>query len=312
MVPMPEVSSKAAIAIRDLHSFDDLKQVEDLEREVWGLSDADATPLTLAIATREAGSIWLGAFEGEKLAGFAFGFLGVEHSRLIVHSHMLAVREPYRNSRLGFKLKLAQRDRALAIAINDPYGNPVRIKEMTWTFDPLQSKNAHLNFSRLGVVSDSYKVNFYGPETSSVLHRNGTDRLWVTWPLTSRRVQERIQGKDSRAEILDALSILTPLVQFNGDGKPIRTDLAAALNRQRIAIEIPSDIGEVERKDPELAREWRQETRWAFAEALKAGFTVAEFCRTVRGQQGPSVYLLEKAKLEECVPEMASRQNGSR
>src|SRR5579862_3495269 len=141
MVPMPEVSSKAAIAIRDLHSFDDLKQVEDLEREVWGLSDADATPLTLAIATREAGSIWLGAFEGEKLAGFAFGFLGVEHSRLIVHSHMLAVREPYRNSRLGFKLKLAQRDRALAIAINDPYGNPVRIKEMTWTFDPLQSKN---------------------------------------------------------------------------------------------------------------------------------------------------------------------------
>ncbi len=312
MVPMPEVSSKAVIAIRDLHSFDDLKQVEDLEREVWGLSDADATPLTLAIATREAGSIWLGAFEGEKLAGFAFGFLGVEHSRLIVHSHMLAVREPYRNSRLGFKLKLAQRDRALAIAINDPYGNPVRIKEMTWTFDPLQSKNAHLNFSRLGVVSDSYKVNFYGPETSSVLHRNGTDRLWVTWPLTSRRVQERIQGKDSRAEILDALSILTPLVQFNGDGKPIRTDLAAALNRQRIAIEIPSDIGEVERKDPELAREWRQETRWAFAEALKAGFTVAEFCRTVRGQQGPSVYLLEKAKLEECVPEMASRQNGSR
>ncbi len=312
MVPMPEVSSKAAIAIRDLHSFDDLKQVEDLEREVWGLSDADATPLTLAIATREAGSIWLGAFEGEKLAGFAFGFLGVEHSRLIVHSHMLAVREPYRNSRLGFKLKLAQRNRALAIAINDPYGNPVRIKEMTWTFDPLQSKNAHLNFSRLGVVSDSYKVNFYGPETSSVLHRNGTDRLWVTWPLTSRRVQERIQGKDSRAEILDALSILTPLVQFNGDGKPIRTDLAAALNRQRIAIEIPSDIGEVERKDPELAREWRQETRWAFAEALKAGFTVAEFCRTVRGQQGPSVYLLEKAKLEECVPEMASRQNGSR
>src|SRR4029077_9413090 len=123
------------------------------------------------------------------------------------------------------------------------------------TFDPLQSKNAHLNFSRLGVVSDSYKVNLYGPEHSSDLHRNGTDRLWVTWPLTSRRVQERIQGKDSRAEILDALSILTPLLQFNGDGKPIRTDLAAAFNRQRMAIEIPSDIGEVERKDPELARE---------------------------------------------------------
>jgi predicted GNAT superfamily acetyltransferase len=309
---MAEVQSKPAIAIRDLRSFDDLKQAEALEREVWRLSDADTTPLTLAIAAKEAGSLWLGAFEGEKLVGFAFGFLGVEHGRLMVHSHMLAVREPFRNSRLGYKLKLAQRERVLAICINDAYANPVRIKEMTWTFDPLQSKNAHLNFSRLGVVSDRYKVDFYGPETSSILHRNGTDRLWVAWPLTSRRVQERIQGKENRAEILDALSTLTPLIQFNGDGTPVRTDLTAALNRQRVAIEIPSDIGGVERKAPELAREWRRQTRWAFTEALQAGFIVAEFCRTVRGQQGPGVYLLEKLKLDEYVPEISAKPNGSR
>jgi predicted GNAT superfamily acetyltransferase len=308
---MAEIQSKPAIAIRALHSFDDLKQAEELEREVWGLSDADTTPLTLAIATREAGSIWLGAFEGEKLVGFAFGFLGTEDGRLIVHSHMLAVREPYRNSRLGYKLKLAQREGVLAICINDAYANPVRIKEMTWTFDPLQSKNAHLNFSRLGVVSNSYKVDLYGPETSSILHRNGTDRLWAAWPLTSRRVQDRIQGKENRAAIMDALSTLTPLIQFNGDGTPVRTDLNAALNRQRVAIEIPSDIGDVERKNPELAREWRRQTRWAFTEALQAGFLVAEFCRTVRGQQGPGVYLLEKTKLEEYVPEM-TKPNGSR
>jgi predicted GNAT superfamily acetyltransferase len=226
----------------------------------------------------------------------------------------LAVREPYRNSRLGYKLKLAQRERALALRINDGRDtdaqmngvrmNEVRIREMTWTFDPLQSRNAHLNFAKLGVVSDSYKIDFYGPETSSVLHRNRTDRLWVTWPLASRRVQERLQGKDGRAEILDALSTLTPLVKFNGEGKPAATDLAAALSRQRIAIEIPSDIAQVELKDPILAREWRQQTRWAFTEALEAGFFVAEFCRTVRGQQGPGVYLLEKTGVEEYVPEM--------
>jgi len=304
---MAETKSRPAVTIRDLQSFEDMKQVEDVEREVWGLSDLDTTPLTLAIATREAGSIWLGAFDGAKLAGFAFAFLGAEHGQLIVHSHMLAVREPYRNSRLGYRLKLAQRERALALRIGE-----ARIGQMTWTFDPLQSKNAHLNFARLGVIAESYKADFYGPETSSVLHRNGTDRLWVTWPLASRRVQERLQGKDRRDEIRDALSTLTPLVQFNGDGKPVCAGLADALNRQRIAIEIPSDIGHVEQKDPALAGEWRRQTRWAFTEALKAGFLVAEFCRTVRGQQGPGVYLLEKTKVEEYVPEMRREPGNSR
>jgi predicted GNAT superfamily acetyltransferase len=296
---MAETKLKPAITIRDLQTFEDIKQVEEVEREVWGLSDLDTTPLTLSIATREAGSIWVGAFDGAKLVGFAFAFLGTEHGQLIVHSHMLAVREPYRNSRLGYKLKLAQRERALALRIDE-----LRIKEMTWTFDPLQSRNAHLNFSKLGVVSESYKIDFYGPETSSVLHRNSTDRLWVTWPIASRRVQDRILGKENRAEVLDALSILAPLVQFNGDGKPVCTDLTAALSRQRIAIEIPSDIGNVEQKDPTLAKEWRRQTRWAFTEALKKGFVVAEFCRTVRGQQGPGVYLLEKGRIEDIVPEM--------
>jgi len=178
---------------------------------------------------------------------------------------------------------------------------------MTWTFDPLQSKNAHLNFAKLGVVSDAYKIDFYGPETSSVLHRNGTDRLWVKWQLTSRRVQSGLPRNDHRGELLDALSSLTPLIRFNGDGKPVRTDLPAALSRQRIAIEVPSDIGSVEQKNPALAREWRLATRWAFTEALKAGFFVAEFCRTIRGKQGPGAYLLEKGNLEDYIPEMSRR-----
>ena len=309
---MTETKPKPAITIRDLQRFEDLQQAEEVEREVWELSDLDTTPITLAVATKEAGAIWVGAFDGAKLAGFAFAFLGTERGQLIAHSHMLAVREAYRNSRLGYKLKLAQRERALALRIDDGRSNELRVREMTWTFDPLQSRNAHLNFAKLGVVSESYKVDFYGPETSSVLHRNGTDRLWVSWPLTSRRVQERLQGKDHRPEIVDALSTLTPLVRFNGDGKPVRTDLPAALSRQRIAIEIPSDILDVERKDPALAREWRVQTRWAFTEALKSEFFVAEFCRSVRGQQGPGVYLLEKASVEDYVPEMKRRSDNSR
>ena len=296
---MSQTKSKPAILIRDLKGFDDLKQVEAVEREVWDLSDLDTTPLTIAVATQQAGNIWLGAFDGSALVGFAFGFLGIENGRFNLHSHMLAVRAPYRNSDLGYKLKLAQRERVLSLRTNHS-----RITEMTWTFDPLQSKNAHLNFAKLGVISKTYKVDFYGPETSSALHRNGTDRLWVKWPLTSRRVQTRLQGKDPRAEMLDALRTLQPLIQFNADGQPARTDLPAALLRQRIAIEIPSDIGLVEQKNPALAQQWRLDTRWAFTEALQSGFFVAEFCRTVRGRQGPGVYLLEKGTPEEYVPEL--------
>jgi predicted GNAT superfamily acetyltransferase len=289
------------VTIRDLQTVEDLEQAETVEREVWGLVDRDVMPLAMMIATREAGSIWVGAFDGPTLVGFAFGFLGMEAGHVTVHSHMLAVRETYRDLDLGYKLKLAQRDRALAM----------RIHEMTWTFDPLQSRNAHLNFGKLGVVSDIYKVDFYGPETSSVLHQNGTDRLWVRWPLASRRVRDRLQGKDYRPEVLDAFSRLQHLVQFNGDGKPLRNDLGTALARQRIAIQIPSDIVAVEQKDPCLAREWREATRWAFTEALHAGFFVAEFARTVRGKQGPGNYLLEKGSIAEHVPELQRKLDAS-
>jgi predicted GNAT superfamily acetyltransferase len=283
------------LTIRDLASFDDFKQAEAVERDVWGVSDRDVVPLSLAIATKEAGSLWVGAFDGAKLAGFAFAFLGLEDGRLTLHSHLLAVRQPYRDLNLGYKLKQAQRDRALALGI----------PKITWTFDPLQSKNAHFNFAKLGIVADRYKPDFYGRETSSILHRNGTDRLWVTWALGSRRVQSYLQGKADRSEILDALSVLAPLVLFNGNGRPARSNLPAAVARQRIAIEIPSDIAAIEKRDSPLARDWRLVTRWAFTEALRAGFFVAEFCRTVRGQQGPGVYLLEKGRVQDYIPELA-------
>lgn len=293
---MPEMSkaSRPNVTIRDLESFDDLRKIEPLEKEVWGLADQDTLPLTMTIATQSAGSIWIGAFDGQDLVGFVFGFPGIEHGQVMIHSHMLAVRNEYRDLDLGYKLKLAQRERTLAKGI----------QRMTWTFDPLQSKNAHFNFAKLGAVSNDYRIDFYGPETSSILHRNSTDRLWVTWPLPSRRVQKRLQGDEPRSELLEILARLQPLIRFNGDGNPVRTDLAEALTRQRIAIEIPGDIASVENKDAALAREWRLATRWAFTEALRAGFFVAEFCRAIRGQQGPGAYLLEKGSIEEFVPEL--------
>lgn len=272
------------ITIQELATIADLEAVLRLEKEVWGFQDADVTPLTLAVAMKAAGSVWLGAFNEDALVGFAFAFPSLEEGRIGFHSHTLAVHPSYDNHGLGFQLKLAQRQRVLARGIS----------EVTWTFDPLRSRNAHLNFAKLGVVSNSYRPDFYGTETSSSLHTNGTDRLWVAWRLSDTRVEERVKGRNRRAETLDALAHLEPLVRFNGDGNPAESDLEQALSRQRIAIEIPGDVGQIEATNRELARRWRLSTRKAFTEAINAGFTVTEFCRSIRGQQGPGAYLLEK------------------
>ncbi len=290
-------SSAPQIAIRDLNGINDLSQLKEVEKEVWGMADTDTLPLTLAIACKAAGNIFIGAFDKGRLVGFAFGFLGRENGRITIHSHMLAVLGAYRHLDLGARLKQAQRERAMAMGVH----------EMSWTYDPLQSRNAHFNFSKLGVVSDTYKVDFYGPETSSVLHQNGTDRLWVRWMLNSNRVKDRLaarsSGNDARVEALDAMKLLAPLVRFDPSGKPGRANVAEALGRQRVSIEIPGDILEVERTDMGLAREWREATRWAFREALKAGFVVAEFCRSIRGQQGPGAYLLRQGPVGDFFPD---------
>jgi predicted GNAT superfamily acetyltransferase len=301
----PAIPRAAQVEIRDLKTIEDLVQLREVEKEVWGMDENDTLPLTLAIACKAAGNIFLGAFDtdtnkgreknknrnNEKMVGFAFGFLGREHGQTTLHSHMLAVLDGYRHLDLGSKLKQAQRERALAMGIH----------EMTWTYDPLQSRNAHFNFSKLGVLSETYKVDFYGPETSSMLHRNGTDRLWVRWALASRRVRDRLSGKNQRVETLDALKLLAPLVRFAPNGTPVRASLGESLSRQRVSIEIPGDILAVEKDDMGLAREWRESTRWAFHESLKAGFVVTEFCRSIRGQQGPGAYLLQQGTFTELV-----------
>lgn len=280
--------------IRDLQTIDDLTKVAAVEREVWGLSDVDLFPLTATIASKAAGHMWVGAFEDDELAGFAYAFPSIEQGNLKLHSHMLAVRQPYRDQDLGYKLKLAQRERAL----KDFRVADFRIKDMTWTFDPLQSKNAHFNFCKLGVVSDSYRINFYGPETSSVLHRNGTDRLWVRWPIASERVEERVIQANARSKNQASLTNIEPLILFDKDGRAKRGDLASALSKQQITIQIPNNISALEIENTDAAHDWRAATRWAFSESLAAGFFVAEFFRpTSAGKAG--AYLLLRGDIDD-------------
>ena len=179
-------SAEPTIAIREIESIAQMKALEKLQQDVWGWDDLDTTPLMDFIIMKELGGTLIGAFDGERVIGFAFGFAGWHDGRAVFHSHMLAVHPAYREHGIGLRLKLAQR----TSAIERGFGH------ITWTFDPLQSTNGHLNFRKLGVVASKYKVNFYGDESSSPLHRHiGTDRLWVDWFLNRKRVVNRLRVK---------------------------------------------------------------------------------------------------------------------
>lgn len=275
-----------SLLIEDIESIDDMRVVEDLQKEVWGLDDRDINPLTQLMAARQTGGQLIGARDGPTLVGFVYGFVGLEHGRTTHHSHMLAVRPAYRNFDVGYKLKLAQRERVLAQGIT----------RMTWTFDPLQSLNAYFNFCKLGVVSDTYKINFYGPETSSVLHRIGTDRLWVTWLLDSGRVQQRLEGKPDRHEI-DSQTL--PLVTVDAEGWPRELSVKAGLSGEHAFIEIPSDIDSLQLQNAGQAVQWREATRRGFTEAFAAGFQVGDFFRQSRGNQSVGVYVLSQGRTGE-------------
>src|SRR6185369_4792202 len=189
----------------------------------------------------------LGAFDRGKLIGFSFAFPGFEEGHRILHSDMLAVLPAYRSLGLGLQLKLAQRDKALEKGIDT----------ITWTFDPLQSLNANLNFGKLGVVSDRYFVNYYG-ETTSFLHSTGTDRLWVTWKLNSEWVKERLAAPTSKVALDDKLPII---IAVGSDEEPIT---ALTFETSTVYLEIPGDYNKLIRERNELAVSWRETTRDAF------------------------------------------------
>ncbi len=280
---MGETISKPAIQIRDLESIEEIRRVQELEKQVWAVDDRDSVPVSLLIAAKEAGSILLGAFDGQQLIGFVFGFPGLEHGQVSIHSHMTAVLSQYRNLNLGYQLKLAQREKALAMGV----------RTITWTFDPLQARNAHFNFAKLGVISDLYKVEFYGRESTSYLHQNGTDRLWVSWFLDSDRVNQKLSPA---AESAAATPPETFLVRCDENWHPLRGELSSALSTKSVGIQIPSEITPIEEKDSALAWEWRLATRWGFSECLKAGFFVADFLRGTTAQS-PGMYVLQKGPL---------------
>lgn len=176
--------SDQAITIRPCHSIPEFEQMVDLEFRVWGFRERDVVPSQMYVVAAKTGGQVLGAFAEDVMVGFVLAYAGIRDGNPYLHSHMAAVLPEYRDLGVGRRLKLAQRDDALAR----------RIPLIEWTFDPLQTRNAHFNICRLGAVVQRYLLDVYGA-TSSPLHAGlPTDRLVAEWHLASPRVIEILAG----------------------------------------------------------------------------------------------------------------------
>lgn len=279
--------------LRCLETYDDYHACERLQQHAWRFSDPlDVIPLTNLVTAQKWGGLVLGAFdEGGELHGFCYGFLGRDPEGRLVHcSHMLAVDERARNMGLGARLKWAQRDYVLAQGVD----------MIVWTFDPLESINACLNFGKLGGLSDDYVINLYG-ETASKLHAGTTtDRLTIKWLINSARVKKRAAGEAGVvAGRLIAGELEAPwALQADGWG-PGEADLE--LDGPHIRCEIPVNVQDAKVHDHRAVVAWREATQGVFNAYFERGYYVRECVHLSAAQSsvGPqTAYLLEKGNLE--------------
>jgi predicted GNAT superfamily acetyltransferase len=190
------------ISIRHCEGFDEFEACVQLQVETWGYDESELIPRKTFLLAQKIGGQVIGAFDThpansespeqpESLVGFAMSLPGVKtengQARPYLHSHMLAVREGYRNRGLGVRLKREQRIEAISRGIF----------HMEWTFDPLEIKNAFLNIHRLGAVVRGYRPDFYGVSSSRLQGGLPTDRLVAEWELASPRVEAILDGRSA-------------------------------------------------------------------------------------------------------------------
>jgi predicted GNAT superfamily acetyltransferase len=261
-----------AVTIRDLRGIDDYRAVVDLERAIWGYTDlADVVTVPVFIITVKRGGILVGAFDEaapERMIGFAYSIVGLKDGRATQWSHMMGVLPEYRSSGLGRLLKLAQRDRAIAAGFD----------LMEWTFDPLQALNAHLNFAKLGVVAEEYVRNLYGDSTSALHRGTPTDRLIVQWRLREPHVERRIHNDSvMRMRAADAAEAPTVNPTAVVDGWQVAAAVDLTRDDRRVWVEVPASFTDMQRAAPDIALQWRLQTRSVFERYFQAGFRAVDF-----------------------------------
>lgn len=231
--------STGTIQIRACTTVEEFDRCVELQRLVWGFADVELVPKDIIAAISHAGGQVFGAYEGAEMIGFLLAFAGYREGHAYLHSHMLAVLPPYRDQGLGRRLKLRQREDALARGLD----------LVEWTFDPLELKNAYFNIERLGAIVRRYIPNKYGRTTSPLHGGLPTDRLVAEWWLRTPRVEAVIAGGS---------------VPHSPRGQRIR---------------VPVTVQQLKETDRAAAEKVQTEVRAQFTQCLAAGYAVTGFVR---------------------------------
>ena len=274
--------------IRPLTTLDECRQVAALERTVWGYTDAeDVVPPPVLIVSIKRGGILLGAFDdGGAMRGFVYSMPAIKGGRPTQWSHMLGVMPEMRAAGLGARLKLAQRQAALDMGLD----------LIEWTYDPMQALNAHLNFTKLGVIVEEYEENVYGTSSSPLHKGNPTDRFVAEWWIVKPHVERRLQGGGAALTLrTDEVADAPAANRATPDGSwHICDDVNLALDARRVRVEIPMHFTEMLSGAPENALEWRLATREIFRTYFGRGYRAVDFF--LDRANGKGAYLLTKKR----------------
>jgi predicted GNAT superfamily acetyltransferase len=272
------------VRVRRASSRADFDSCVLLQRAVWGLSDLEITSAIQLIATTHAGGLLhLAESADGQAVGFAYAFPAIRGGTPHLHSDMLAVVPEYQQRGVGLRLKWAQREDTLMGGLG----------LITWTYDPLQARNAHLNLRRLGGEAVEFLENFYGITTSSLHHGLPTDRLLVRWELISERVRERA------AEGEPAATVAVPGYPRINDvrwqaGWPVSSEPRLDLEDRDLLLEIPPEWDVICQKSPWVAGDWHGKVRRAFQAYFARGYVATDFAPAEEGGRRRPFYVLRK------------------
>ena len=268
-------AARAGVEIRLLSEVDDFARVAELFQSIW-TKQGEASPVNVETlrALSKAGSYVGGAFEHDELVGACFGFFAAPDQRAL-HSHIAGVSSRMRGRSVGFALKVHQRAWALEEGLD----------EISWTFDPLISRNAHFNLVKLAATPTSYHRNFYGHMADALNGADDTDRMLVTWYVRDPRVVAACHGEPAVAG--EDIPAAEPLLSVGEDLGPLRHRTDARLVR----VALPRDIESLRLTEPARATAWRLALRETLGSSLEGGGRVLSFDRSGaytidRGEQG--------------------------
>jgi predicted GNAT superfamily acetyltransferase len=283
------MQSHVSLVIRDLDGIDEIHHVEHLQREIWSMSDnLEVVPSHLLITAQKNGGLLLGAFDGDQMAGFLFGFPGLDAAGKLKHcSHMLGVIKSYRGQGVGHLLKQRQRERVRAQGID----------MITWTYDPLERANATLNIHKLRATTRSYLRNVYGDMRDDLNRGLPSDRFMVEWPTDPQVDQHHHPLRTFDQLALSGVcfvlqtDVIAPGIRHPGTLRPAQGEW--------LAIEFPHDFQRLKATDREVAARWRSVTGEAFERCFALGYRVVDAVSLTHDGEPRSFYLLR--------PESATR-----